>query len=382
MRRTSKKDRYLRRRVRLCPTKAQEQMLFFYAGAARWAFNEALAWSNKLYRDFGVTAKAKALRLHIRNLRDGFLGYEWIKKVPECITKKAVADMVEARNRFFRKQSGYPRFKSKRKTRPSFFMRSDTYRRLSENQIRITGFKEPLRFRGGNISEKPLDIHIYYDGKFWMFSYAEKVGVEEVELSQNVLGIDLGILALMTTSDGDCYENINRKKEIKKLKKRLKRKQRKLSRKYEMNKGRGKSKNILKLEREIRLLHKRIKDIRNTYNHEVSRDIVRRLPKAVVLEDLNISGMMKNRHLSREIQDCAFYDLTQKITYKAELKGIPVLRVSRFFPSSKRCSNCGEKRDQLSLSEREYYCPKCGFKSDRDLNAALNLKKQGELLIT
>lgn len=380
-RRTSKEEKYLRRTVRLCPTKKQARLMCSYAGASRWAFNEALAWSGKVYRLLHMTVTPKMLRVHLRNLRDGFLGYEWLKSIPVCITNHAIEDFVEARKRFFKGEEGFPKFKAKRNTRPSFYLRMDTVRIVDENHIKLTGFKDPIRHKGYKFPPKLLDIHIYFNGKYWMISFSEKVSINKEVLEDNILGIDVGINALVTTSDGDVYRNINQTKEVKKIEKRLKRKKRKLSRKYLMNKNKPKTKNILKLEKQVARLHKKLSDIRKTYNHEVSKNIVERFPKAIVMEDLNIKDMLKDKHLARDIQNASLYDLMSKIIYKAEMKGIPVIKVDRFYPSSKTCSNCGHIKKDLKLKDRIFICDSCGLIIDRDLNAAINMKNKGKELL-
>lgn len=165
---------------------------------------------------------------------------------------------------------------------------------------------------------------------------------------------------------------------IRKLEKQKRRLQRQLSKKYEMNRQGvkyNKTKNIVKLERKIRLLDRRLANIRNTYIHWVTKSLVRTKPKKIVIEDLNIRGMMKNKHLSKSISQQCFYKFRQYLTYKCQFYGIILKVADRFYPSSKMCSCCGNIKKRLSLSERSYRCNKCGFIVDRDRNASLNLAK-------
>lgn len=190
--------------------------------------------------------------------------------------------------------------------------------------------------------------------------------------------IPKGVKDFAVTSDGKVYKNINKGRVIKKLEKQKKRLQRQVSRKYEMNKqGQkfSKTENIKKLEQRIRLLERRIYNIRNTYIHEVTKDLVRNTPKKIVIEDLNVKGMMKNKHLSRLVQQQCFYKFRQYLTYKCQLNGVKLEIADRYYPSSKICSCCGSVKKQLSLSERTYKCDKCGQEINRDYNASINLSR-------
>ncbi|MGL4947334.1 MAG: RNA-guided endonuclease InsQ/TnpB family protein, partial [Cetobacterium sp.] len=190
------------------------------------------------------------------------------------------------------------------------------------------------------------------------------------------LGMDLGVKDLAVTSDGKVYKNINKKKVVKKLKKKLKRLQKQVSRKYEksreVNNRYEKSQNIVKLEKKIRLVHRRISNIRNNNLHQITNEIVKTKPSRIVMEDLNVKGMMKNRHLSKAIAEQNFYKFITYMKYKAEFNGIEFIQVPRFYPSSKTCSKCGTIKKDLKLSDRVFKC-ECGHIMDRDLNASINL---------
>ncbi|MGL5545326.1 MAG: RNA-guided endonuclease InsQ/TnpB family protein, partial [Cetobacterium sp.] len=217
---------------------------------------------------------------------------------------------------------------------------------------------------------------ISFDGKYWYIS----VGIERennaLELSDISLGIDLGVMDLATCSTGKVYKNINKKKTIKKLKKKLKRLQKQVSRKYEKSREvtnrYHKSQNIVKLEKKIRLIHRRISNIKSNNLHQITNEIVKTKPSRVVMEDLNVKGMMKNRHLSKAIAEQNFYKFITYMKYKAEFNGIEFIQVPRFYPSSKTCSHCGAIKKDLKLSDRVFKC-QCGHILDRDLNASINL---------
>lgn len=190
------------------------------------------------------------------------------------------------------------------------------------------------------------------------------------------IGIDLGVKDLAICSDGHIYRNINKTKEVKCLEKKKRRLQRRLSKKCVANKY-EKTKNILKLEKELLRLNHRLTNIRHNYIHQVTSEIVKRKPSSISLEELNVFGMMKNRHLAKAIQEQSFYSFKAILSYKAKSNNIQIIEVPRFYPSSKTCSVCGTVKSDLKLSDRVFICPECGNRMDRDLNASMNLKNYG-----
>ncbi|BBI90201.1 mobile element protein [Staphylococcus phage MR003] len=199
------------------------------------------------------------------------------------------------------------------------------------------------------------------------------------ELTNETIGIDLGIKTLATCSNGKSYKNINKSSKVKKLEKRLKRLQRQVSRKYEMNKqGKKfiKTNNIIKLEKEIKLLYRKLSNIRNNHIHTMTKEIVEQYPSEIVIEDLKVSNLRKNKHLSNSISKANWYTIREYLTYKCEDRGILLTIANQYYPSSQTCSNCGNrltKQYKLSLSQKTYKCS-CGINLDRDLNASINLK--------
>ena len=194
----------------------------------------------------------------------------------------------------------------------------------------------------------------------------------------------MGIKDLAICSDNHTYKNINKTKEVKRLKKRKRRLQRKVSRKYELNKKGvcyNKTSNIIKLENQLLKLNHRLTNIRHNYLHQVTTEIINRKPMFIALEDLNVKGMMKNKHLAKAIQEQCFYEFRRIITYKAEWNNIKVIIVPRFYPSSKTCSECGAINKGLKLSDREWVCQECGVIHDRDYNASVNLMKYGQSIV-
>lgn len=206
-----------------------------------------------------------------------------------------------------------------------------------------------------------------------------EVKEETIELTGESVGIDLGIKDLAICSNKEePYKNINKTKRVRKQEKKLRRLQCKISRKYEKNKeGRSyvKTSNIIKLEKRIRKTHKRLDNIRTDYRHKVTTEIVKTKPSRVVMEDLNISGMMKNKHLSKAIAQQGLYEFKSMMKYKCEKYGINFIEADKWYPSSKTCSECGYIKTKLALSERKFECECCGAVIDRDKNASINLSR-------
>ena len=230
-----------------------------------------------------------------------------------------------------------------------------------------------------DLSCKKQVANISFDGKYWYLSYTEDVESQVADLPDYTegLGIDLGIKTLATVSDGTTVPNIKTFRRVRILNKRLKRLQRKVSRKYCINKcdKHNKTKNIIKLERQIKLIHRSLKNIRINHIRQFVSELVKKQPQYIAIEDLNVKGMMKNKHLAKDIVNCSFYTIKEHLIRKATERCIAVRLVDRFYPSSKTCSNCGSYNKDLKLSQRVYHCSHCQEKIDRDFNASLNLAK-------
>lgn len=216
---------------------------------------------------------------------------------------------------------------------------------------------------------------VTFDGKYWYLSIGINQEQEQQKLTDEVVGIDVGVKELAVCSNGMVFKNINKSAAVRKTEKRLRRLQRKVSRKYEMNKEGSrfvKTSNIVKVEKSIRLLHRRLTNIRTNHIHQATSAVAKTKPRAVVMETLNVSGMMKNRHLSQAIANQKLNEFIRQMKYKCEKRGATFMQADRWFPSSKCCSGCGQVKTHLKLSDRIYECD-CGLKIDRDLNAAINL---------
>lgn len=307
-------------------------------------------------------------------------GNEWLLEVPEAVQKQAVKDMLSAFSMFYKRgYKGFPKFKKKGKSRLSFYQRTDKLRKVGERHVKITGIKDPVKINNNMMVANYQNPRVSFDGKYWYLTFSYEVEECEPITDGRVVGLDLGIRKLATCSDGWYYENINNNTQIRKLESRKARLQRKLSKKYQCNKQGNKfikTNNILKLEKQIRLIDRRLKNIRETYIHEITSYLVKTKPSMIVIEDLNVSSMLKNKYLSKSIKDCSFFKIRTFLQYKFQLYGIKLIVADRYYPSSKICSSCGSLYKNLGSSEM-YVCPVCGKAIDRDLNASYNLRNYG-----
>lgn len=290
-----------------------------------------------------------------------------------------------------RQNKGKLNFRSIDKTQPNFNIRCDVSANkkrpsriyLKENgklQIPTLGDVKYGSVREGfDLSCKKQVANISFDGKYWYLSYTEDVKTEVTDLPDYTdgVGIDLGIKTLATVSDGTTVPNIKTFRRVRILNKRLKRLQRKVSRKYLINKcnKHNKTKNIIKLERQIKLIHRSLRNIRINHIRKFVSDLVKKQPQYIAIEDLNVKGMMKNKYLAKDIANCSFYTIKEHLIRKATERCIAVRLVDRFYPSSKTCSNCGSYNKDLKLNQRVYHCNTCQEEIDRDFNASLNIAK-------
>lgn len=389
---------YLTKRIRLLPTAEQEKLFWKSAGVARWSYNFFLSYNQEKYNEhLEDNSKERFVtegdvRKYINNVLKKTT-HTWLQEVGSSVMKMGVMDANNSLQRFFNKTSGYPKYKSRKKSKPSFYVNYETLKRT------------PNGFRGERLGviktreslpkipkdQKYVNPRITYDGKFWYLSVGYKVKQKQVKLTDNKIGIDLGLkdLAIVSNKDNSYskkYKNINKGYKIKLLEKRLKRAQRKLSRKILNNiesydekrvptyiKPLKDCKNIQKQIHIIQNLYRKLTNIRNNYINQVTTEIVKTKPSKIVLEDLNIKCLMKNKHASKNIANVKWYEFRRQILYKAELYGIEVVLANRFYPSSKTCSCCGSYKKDLKLKDRTYICNECGLIIDRDINAAINL---------
>ena len=318
--------------------------------------------------------------------------YKWLNKISNNVTKQAIKDACNSYKRFFNGQSRYPKFKNKKNSKQSFYQ-DNVAIKFTDTHVKIEGFaisrkKNKQKLNWIKLCEKGriptncnyMNPRITYDGLYWFVSVSVEVEDNTTIPTKEGIGVDLGLKDLAVCSNGNSYRNINKTNKVKKMEKKKRRLQRSISRKYNMNKEGvryKKTSNIVKGEKELLKVIKRLTNIRHNHLHQITSEIVKRKPSFICIEDLNVSGMMKNKHLSKAIQQQGFYEFRRQIEYKSAWNNIPVIIADRFFPSSKLCSCCGEIKKDLKLSDRIYRCD-CGNVIDRDYQASLNLKQYGE----
>lgn len=373
-------------KVRLFPNEAQTLLLWKHINASRFVWNYALAEQFNRYKN-------GEKHLNKYGMRDIFIAlkqseeYAWLKEVSAHTIGNVCIDLDKAYTSFFKKVSGRPKFKKKGKCKNTFPVRYENVY-FANNCVNIEKIGK-IKYRsdkelpqGRNVC-KFTNPRIAFENNKWILSFGMECESQTRELNDFSVGIDLGVKELAVVAYGEkykVYKNINKSKRVKTLKHRLVHLQRKVSRKYETNNKHKvydtkwhKSNGILKTEEQIRKIYNQLSNIRKDYTHQTTHKIVSLLPKRVVMEDLNVSGMMKNRHLSKAIAEQMFYEFIRQMKYKCEYNGIEFVQVDRFYPSSKTCHKCGCIKHDLKLSDRTYTCSECGEVIDRDLNAAINL---------
>ena len=366
-------------KVKLKLNNKQKTRLFKNASVSRFAYNLTLEIQEENYKKGNKFLSDSEVRKIITKRKQNDLA--WLYDYNCDIVKQAVKDACRAYKKFFNKKAKKPKFKSAKLTKPSFYV--DGWKLKIENgYIKIPLCTKIKLYEKDYIPEglNYQNPRITFDGIYWWLSVGLPIEIEQYELTDEIIGIDLGLKELATCSNGMVFHNVTKSKEYRKINKSLKQKQRQVSRKYEMNKQGNKfikTSNIKKLERRIQKKRIKLDNIKKDYFHKSSTALVRTKPKAIVLEDLNVAGMRKNKYLSHSLQETSISTFKQMLINKAESHGIEVVLADRFYPSSQICSHCGSRRS-IKLSERTYKCPVCGLEIDRDLNASINLKHYRE----
>ena len=331
-------------KVMLIPNNVQKTKMFQYAGASRFAYNWALAREKENYEKGGKFISDSELRKEFTKLRHSD-EYAWLLNISNNVTKQAIKDACTAYKNFFKGLQKFPRFKSRKRSMPKFY----------QDNVKIQFSNTHVKFEGFSSSRK-----------------ANKQKKNWVRLAEHGrIPTDVKYMNPRISFDG---------LKVKKLEKQKRRLQRSISRSYEKNKkGESycKTNNVIKKEKLLLKRNHRLTNIRKNYLNQTISEIVNRKPRFICIEDLNVSGMMKNRHLSKAVQEQGFFGFRKQLEYKCNDKGIQLIVADRFYPSSKLCSCCGNIKKDLKLSDRVYRC-ECGNMIDRDFQASINLKAYGE----
>ena len=365
------------------PTEEQKLKINKTIGTCRYVYNFYLAHNKELYANGEKFMSGKSFSVWLNNeYIPNNSDKAWIKEVYSKAVKKSIENGCTAFTRFFKHQSGFPRFKKKGKSdvKMYFVKNNPTDCKCERHRINIPtlgwvrlkekGYipttKDGWVIRSGTVSIKA--------GRYYVSVLIEIPDTKIANNSNEGIGIDLGLKDFAICSNGAIYKNINKSSKVKKLEKQLKREQRCLSRKYEnLKKGASTQKNIQKQRLKVQKIHHRIYNIRTDYINKTVAEIVKTKPSYITIEDLNVSGMMKNKHLSKAVASQKFYEFRTKLKAKCDEKGIELRVVDRWYPSSKLCHCCGCIKKDLKLSDRIYKCD-CGYIEDRDFNASLNLR--------
>ena len=365
------------------PTEEQKVKINKTIGTCRYVYNFYLAHNKELHNNGEKFMSGKSFSVWLNNeYIPNNSDKAWIKEVYSKAVKKSIENGCTAFTRFFKHQSSFPKFKKKGKSDVKMYFVKNNPKdcRCERHRINIPSLgwvklKEkgyiPTTKDGWVIKSGTISIKA---NRYYVSVLVEISDTKIANNSNEGIGIDLGLKEFAIVSNGDTYKNINKSAKVKKLEKQLKREQRCLSRKYEnLKKGASTQKNIQKQKLKVQKIHHRIYNVRTDYINKTIAEIVKTKPSYITIEDLNVSGMMKNKHLSKAVASQKFYEFRTKLKVKCDENGIELRVVDRWYPSSKLCHCCGCIKTDLKLSDRVYKCD-CGYIEDRDFNASLNLR--------
>ncbi|HAT4137984.1 TPA: IS200/IS605 family element transposase accessory protein TnpB [Clostridium perfringens] len=374
-------------KVEINPTDKQKSKIHQTIGVSRFVYNFYIAHNKEIYHREGKFVSGMDFSKWLNNeYIPKNQDMKWIKEVSSKATKQAIMNGDKAFRDFFKKAKGFPKFKKKKNQDvTAYFPKNNkTDWTLERHKVKIPtlGWVRLKEFgyipvnsivKSGTVNQKA--------DKYYVSILVEEDDKKVYKSNNEGVGIDLGVKEFVVCSNGIKFKNINKTSTVKKVEKKLKREQRKLSRKYEslkirnknLKEGRATSQNIQKQLVKVQKLHQRLTNIRTDYINKIVSSIIKQKPSYITIEDLAVSNLMKNKHLSKAIASQKFFEFKTKLMFKCKENHIELRIVNRFYPSSKTCSSCGKVKKDLKLSDRIYKCD-CGLTIDRDLNASINLK--------
>lgn len=366
------------------PTKEQIIKINKTIGTCRYIYNFYITYNKKLYENNEKFMSGKSFSVWINNeYIPNNPDKQWIKEVSSKSIKKSIENGYTAFLKFFKHKSNFPKFKKKNNSNVKmyFVKNSKTDCLIERHRIKVPTLGWIRLKEKGYIPTSKYGFVIksgtisYKAGRYYI-SVLIDMPEQDKQINNNPgIGIDLGLKDLAICLDGSIYQNINKTNNVKKIEKKLKREQRKLSHKIiSIKKGASTQKNFVKQKLKVQKLYQRLTNIRTDYLNKTINSIVKTKPSFIVIEDLNVSGMMKNKHLSKAVAQQKFFEFKTKLINKCKENNIELRVVDRWYPSSKLCHNCGHIKKDLKLKDRTYICSECGYVEDRDINASLNLR--------
>ena len=364
-------------KIRIYPSAEQVDFINKQLGCCRFVYNNCLAFRKDSYQNEHISVSSSSAVKHITSLKKD---NEWLKHVHSKVLQQSVRDMNQAYDNFFKLHKGFPKFKSKHDNRQSCRFPKDAFIGVRGNRIDLIKVLKDIHFKCSRNDErylnrnqdkvKSITLSKEPNGKFYLSVLIDKP-LRQVPQSSSMVGLDLGIKDFAVTSDGQVIENFHFKKNEES---RLKRLQRQISKKIVGSKNREKARlRFAKLNEKIR--NRKLNFLHDVTNHLIDENQV------IVMEDLNVKGMVKNHKLAESISEVNWGEFRRILTYKAAWHGRRLVFIDRFYPSSKRCNHCGYIYKELTLKDRQWVCPECGSLIDRDYNAALNILEEGERII-
>lgn len=380
-------------KIRIYPNKEQTQFINKQLGSCRFVYNECLAYKTNTYKEEKVSISPAEVISHLVVLKERF---PFLKEVHSKVLQQTIRDLNQAYTNFFKNGNGFPKFKSKKDNRQSCRFPKDAFIGINGNRISLIKALKNIHFKCSRKDERYLNKrqeHIHNitliktcSGKFFL-SVLVDFEPEIKETTGSVIGLDLGIKNFIVDSNGNRFEKNNF---FKKTERRLKHLNRQFSKKKTLKTGKQvfskkwnkmvdetiASHNKEKLRKRIAKLYEKITNQRLNYIHQLTSQLVNE-NQIICVENLNVNGMIKNHKIAKHIQDAGFNEFIRVLEYKCKLYGRELVKIDRWFPSSKKCNHCGYINKELRLSDRQWICPECGSVIDRDYNAALNILAEG-----
>lgn len=367
-------------KVRLYPNKEQIDYINNLIGCSRFVYNSCLAHKIKKYEESKESVSFGDLGKYLVELKNKE-GNEWLKNAHSKVLQQSLINLDKTYKNFFKNGAGFPKFKSKHASRQSCRFPKDAIGKILGNRINIIKKLSNIHFKCSRRDEKVLNrfqkniksgtLTKTKSGKFYFSVLVDLPDEEKLPKSNKTVGLDVGINDFVVDSNGKRYRNL---KATRKNQKKLSRLQRSVSKKKKGSSNRNKAR--IKLAR----FHEKLSNQKDHYLHQVSNEIINE-NQVIVIEDLDVAGMMKNKYLAKSIQELSLFRFKELLSYKSDWRGRELIQVDRFFPSSKLCSCCGYKNEELELKDREWKCPSCGGNHDRDLNATKNILKEGQRIL-